>query len=466
MRRFELVLLFAEVFAVAWPVVFGVRTRRGVVPVLLLVSFLLHWQVEGLRWQMLPLYAIALGLAIGDVILVERTFPWTRRLARGLFGLAGLGLAAVVPLALPVPELPVPSGPATIGTQTVQIIDTSREEAYGPSPGAPRRLNVQLWYPAEQPASGQIGVWSDDWDVVAPATATHLGFPSWFLNHTRYTSANAVTSAPVALGRYPVIIYSHGYSGFRTIAVNQAEMLASNGFIVIAPDHTYGAIATRFPDGDIAELDPGALPDEEEVGAGAYDAAAEMIVATFAADIVSILDALEQEGGGPFAHVIDSADLTRVGIYGHSTGGGAAVTVCLQDERCDAVLGMDAWVEPIPDQTLQLSLTRPSLFMRSDEWRATENDAVLSGIAGRSETIAYWLGVEGAGHNDFVITPLLSPLAHRLGLKGPIPAGRVIPIIDRYLLGFFDVFLLETGSAALDTASFEEVSVEVLRPDT
>jgi hypothetical protein len=58
----------------------------------------------------------------------------------------------------------------------------------------------------------------------------------------------------------------------------------------------------------------------------------------------------------------------------------------------------------------------------------------------------------------------LSPVAQQLGLTGPIPAGRVIPIVDRYLLGFFDVYLLETGSAALDTASFDEVTVEVIRP--
>ena len=75
------------------------------------------------------------------------------------------------------------------------------------------------------------------------------------------------------------------------------------------------------------------------------------------------------------------------------------------------------------------------------------------------------MGVEGASHNDFVIAPLISPFSTRLGFTGPIPAGRVIPIIDRYLVGFFDVYLLETGSAALDTASFEEVSVEVIRPD-
>ena len=78
--------------------------------------------------------------------------------------------------------------------------------------------------------------------------------------------------------------------------------------------------------------------------------------------------------------------------------------------------------------------------------------------------MTYWLGIEGANHNDFVITPFFSPIAAQIGLKGPIPAGRIVPIVDNYLLGFFDVFLLGTGSAALDSVTFDEVSVEVITP--
>jgi predicted dienelactone hydrolase len=207
------------------------------------------------------------------------------------------------------------------------------------------------------------------------------------------------------------------------------------------------------------------LPDEEVVGEEAYLAAGSDLIEVFAGDITAVIDALEAGADGPFGPVAEAADLTRVGLYGHSTGGGAAVRVCLQDERCDAVLGLDAWVEPIPDRIISESAVRPAMYMRSDEWRGTDNDAELRGIAERSEEITYWLGIEGADHNDFVATPLFSPVADNLGLKGPIPAGRVIPIIDRYLLGFFDVFLLGTGSASIETASFEEVSLEVIRPD-
>ena len=62
------------------------------------------------------------------------------------------------------------------------------------------------------------------------------------------------------------------------------------------------------------------------------------------------------------------------------------------------------------------------------------------------------------------MVPLLTPLADQFGWKGPIPAGRVTTIVDNYLLGFFDVFLLGTGPAQLDSVDFEEVEVSVFDP--
>jgi hypothetical protein len=215
----------------------------------------------------------------------------------------------------------------------------------------------------------------------------------------------------------------------------------------------------------VVTYDPLALPDVEEIGEDAYAEASETLVTVFSDDLVTVVNALDEGTGGPFGAIAEAADVTRLGFYGHSTGGGAAVKFCLEDERCDAVLGLDPWVEPIPDRVLAVSASKPALFLRSDEWRENENDAILRGISERSTQTTYWVGVEGASHNDFVATPLLSPFSTRFGFTGPIPAGRIIPIIDRYLVGFFDVYLLETGSAALDTPSFEEVSVEVIRPN-
>ncbi len=321
---------------------------------------------------------------------------------------------------------------------------------------------AQVWYPGQPDESGSFQQWAEEWDIVAPATARRLGFPSWFLNHTRYTRSHARESIRPAEGNFPVIVYSHGWTGFRSIAINQIESLVSNGYIVIAPDHTYGAVATRLEDGDVVGFEPSALPDQAAVTPAQYREAVQKLVGTFAGDLSTILNELDKGPDGQFAYITDNADLSRIGLYGHSTGGGAVVEVCLEDERCAAFLGMDAWVEYLPDEVLKISAHRPAMYMRSDGWRGTENDAVLRGIAARTESVAYWIGIEGAGHYDFVAVPLLSPVAGSFGLKGPIPAGRILPILDNYLLGFFDVFLLDTGSAALDAVSFDEVTVELV----
>ncbi len=413
---------------------------------------------------MVPMYGVALGLAVGDVLFIERTLGWSNRLARGFFGVGGVVLAASLAVALPVPEIPPPAGPEAIGTVTLQLTDPERAEIYGSNPGSPREFVAQVWYPAEPDDSIELQAWAEDWDVVAPAMAERLGFPSWFLDHTRYTDSHARESLLPLEGNFPIVIYSHGWTGFRSIAINQIETLVSNGYIVIAPDHTYGAVATRLEDGEVIHYDPSALPDEATVTPEEYEEASQQLVATFAEDIVTILNELEQGQDGKFAVIADNADLSTVGVYGHSTGGGAAVRVCLEDARCDAILGMDPWVEPLPDEVLRISATRPAMYMRSDGWRGTENDAVLRGIAARSESVSYWLGIDGAEHNDFVAVPLFSPIAGQIGLKGPIPAGRVIPIVDNYLVGFFDVFLLGTGSAALDAVTFDEVNVELIAP--
>ena len=46
--------------------------------------------------------------------------------------------------------------------------------------------------------------------------------------------------------------------------------------------------------------------------------------------------------------------------------------------------------------------------------------------------------IQGTTHYDFSDLPLLSPLAPKLGLKGPINGKRVTAIVNDYLLSFFD----------------------------
>ena len=464
MRPLEFALVAVIGVAVYLPVLFGSRLRRGIMATLLAGTGIAQLVVEGPRWQMVPVYLAALATAAGDIVAAERKVRGWPRIRRSLLGIPGLALLLLLPVALPVPTVPAPSGPFQVGTASFEIVDPSREEVYGGLQGRSRRFMAQIWYPAPDSAAGEpvVSPWVENLDVIGPALSRQFGFPGFMLSHTRFADAYAHPDAGPAPGTVPVIVHSHGWRGFRNVAVNQMESLASHGFLVIAIDHTFGAVAVEFPDGVVAELDEAALPDAGVVGEEAYDEATETLVETFSGDIITVLDRLEQGAEGTFGELAELADMRLIGLYGHSTGGGAAVRTCLVDDRCTAVAGLDAWVEPISRRELARELQVPSLLIRSDEWRGTPNDGLLRGLAERSPAPSYWLGLVGAGHQDFVLPPAFSPVSARLGVKGPIPSERAIEIVDDYLSGFFTERLFGFGGAVLDRPPPPEVEFEFI----
>ncbi|MPZ53857.1 MAG: hypothetical protein GEU79_14185 [Acidimicrobiia bacterium] len=460
MRDLELVLGIGCLVAVLWPAIFGVRSYRGLMATCLVVLVSLQLIFEDYRWQMLPLLITAAGLAVGDLLAPERELVWWRRLSRFLFGPVGLAVVVALAVIFPVPELPAPTGPQPIGTMSFVVTGPEHFEVFdNPGEEEPREIPVQVWYPS-QPTDDEPMGWSSRPDEVAERIALAASVPGWALSHLDAVSSHAVPDAPMLEGTLPVIIYSHGWSGFRAGALNQIESLASQGYIVIAPDHLHLSVASVFPDGSVVGLDEEALPPIDQVVEEEYWNDAERLVETMSEDQIVILDALASGNG--LGEVAEHADMGRIAIFGHSAGGGAAILTCLFDARCDGVVGFDPWVEPLDDRAIGTDPDFPLMVLRSDEWRNTQNDAVLRGIAERNRDVAYWIGINGAQHSDFTLTALLSPYGERLGLNGTIPVDRMIAVVDSYLRGFMDVHLLGAGSAALETAEFQGVDFELM----
>ncbi|MEK6222410.1 MAG: hypothetical protein N2D54_09185, partial [Chloroflexota bacterium] len=147
----------------------------------------------------------------------------------------------------------------------------------------------------------------------------------------------------------------------------------------------------------------------------------------------------------PGERFTDRIDLDMVGVFGHSTGGAAAVEFCWQDLRCKVVLGMDTWMAPISDQVIEESISQPIVLMHSQDWDTLFNP---SGHYARADKLLKGLDqpgvqftIEGTKHLDFSSLPLLSPLMVNLGLKGPIDGDRVLEIINTYTLDFFNHYL-------------------------
>lgn len=440
MRVLEIALLAVLAIPLIGLVVRPSLARLSVLPgvaALVVGIGVAHLIVEGMRWQLAPAYLVATTLvavvaARGRRGPLDRRRPGGARLVGGA-GLLALAAAAAVGWALPVVALPGPDGPRPVGTFVLALADEERPEQYSGRPGDHRRIAVQAWYPARE--GGPPAPWAARADRLGARLGRQAGVPGFVLGHLQLLRSHATTGAPIdEAGPYPVVVYSHGWSAFRGAQSVQMEQLASHGYVALAIDHTYGSLTTVFPDGEVVAIRRSALPDDAPPEI--YAAAAERLVATFAADIGLVLDRLhaisERE---PFRGLLD---LSRVAVMGHSAGGGAAVMACATDSDCDAVVGLDAWVEPIPDDVIGSGLDQPMLSLRSAEWLGNDNDARLRRLHVASSTPARLAHIEGTRHPDFTVLSLLTPLATELGIAGETDARRTHAIVDASLLDFFD----------------------------
>ena len=108
-------------------------------------------------------------------------------------------------------------GPFAAGETTMTLAD-----------GAP----VEVWYPAPRASTlGQVEATYNLATWLPPALARLL--PAGF-SVTRATGA--YRGLPSAPGRFPLVVFAHGFSGYRDQSTFLTSWLATWGFVVAAPD--------------------------------------------------------------------------------------------------------------------------------------------------------------------------------------------------------------------------------------
>lgn len=471
MRTFEIIILVITFLSFLLRF-FPLKKTTWVyfLPSLNLLAFAYHLFFEGARWQMIPLYVLAITLipfGIRKVMHPERTPSKSVTVLASILLIIG----AALPALLPVPVFPELQGPYAVGTMSFYWVNEDRLEIYSPDadlvyadpPSQPRRLMVQVWYPATAGQNGEHAPYLPDGVINAQAIASSFGFPDFFLNHFRLAKTNALLAAPLAtcFEQWPLLLFSHGWNGMRYQNTAQMEALASQGFIVFAPEHAYGAVVTVYPDKHVIYNKPGALPSD--VSDEEYAAAATILGQSWVADLVFTLDQVEQLQSGDIPSIFTGhLDTNRIGMIGHSTGGGAVLQTCWQDERCKAVVGEDPWLAPYDRAMPASGLSQPSLNMFSENWLKEPNLTLVNQLWDNQPPGSQRMTILGTKHYDFSDISLYSPLGAVLGLKGPIRAEREISLFNDFLIGFFDQHLVNPDSTLLDTSfqEYDEVVVE------
>lgn len=376
------------------------------------------------RWQLVPA-GLALALLVGVTLLQVGWPDAPTTLPRVTAVVVVLGLVATAALTwvLPVPRLTLAAGSPPVGSVAFDLVDGSRTSPSGRDDG-PRLTPVQAWYPTAATDGPRLRV-TDEPRAFAAAVSQFLGVPAFALTHLGGVKSEAIAGAAPAEGSLPVVLSIHGWGGFRFAQAQLLEQLAADGFLVLAMDHTHGSLAAQPVAGGVVPIDPMLLPND--VPPQVYDAAAQRLERTFADDALFLLETLRNGDAQVPADVLAAADLDRLVVLGHSTGGGAAALLCAE-QPCDGMVLFDPWVEPVPAEVRDRGFAAPTLAILSEAWEGNANDRLLRPMVAASDD-ARLLVFDGTTHNDVTVQARLSPLAQRFGVAGSVPPERVAEVV-------------------------------------
>ncbi len=156
--------------------------------------------------------------------------------------------------------------------------------------------SVEVWYPADP--SVTEGMDTEVFNVLMTLPDSFSSFVPDGLSGDIDTGA--YRDVPGVEGDHPIIIYSHGFGGYRQVATYLTSHLASHGFVVVSVDHIERGLVQQAL-GD-ATSDPQREIDD-------LDAA------------IALVAEGDASADSPLSGVVDTS---VIGITGHSAGGGTS----------------------------------------------------------------------------------------------------------------------------------------------
>jgi len=338
---------------------------------------------------------------------------------------------------IPYKNLPEPDGENIIGTDIFEIEDSSRDEWFTKEKDDKRKIIVQVWYPAIEP-SDSIYPYIDNHQIRIPEIAKKMDIPKNFVKHIKNIRANAFFKAKPINKKFPVIIFSHGLGGTKIQNSINVESLASNGYIVYAIDHPFDAGITIFEDKTTALFDS-YLPDgssEKEFWETRLPQ-----INTRSADISFLIDKIEYFIQSDY-YLGKISDINKIGIFGHSFGGGTSIVASHNDPRISACLNLDGWLEPVPNYIINNGIDIPFYYIGQIQknWDgALYNEQKLYDFHNNTKN-SIIIEIDKTKHFDYTDTPYFNRVTRILGVSGK--SGKNITLdLNHTINDFFDYYL-------------------------
>lgn len=384
-------------------------------------------------------------------------------------------------------SFPEPTGAYAVGTTSFYFADPEREEIFTEDPNDYREITAKVWYPSvEVPGAVTEPYMSEE---LSRAFASGLGIPPQdFVNIIQSVPTNSVANAPVAEAesKYPVLFFSHGGTDMPEFNTFRAEELASQGYVVVAINHTYDSALNILPDGRVVPHSPIFDAADRDGSNSEFVQLQAKNVTVRTEDIQFVLGELEKfnAGNDPTGMFNGKLDLDRVGVFGNSTGGATAVNVLSTDPRFKAGANLDGTLR---GDSPNASLSQPFMLFNNVAFGteissdATSREFDDQTFLNNLQNEGYEVTILGTTHLHFTSdVPFLFPLLRDSGIELGDLAGsvnyffdpeatieiyehenfelidpnRVTQIINDYTTAFFDQHLNNQESPLFADSSF------------
>ncbi len=312
--------------------------------------------------------------------------------------------------------LPKPRGPYLVGRV---LLDWTGDRRH-------RELMTFVWYPA---APGTVGPSAEYVPGRWGELAAKGGFPIP-ARRIRETKVSAIEHAALLAGRHPLLILSPAMGSIPADYSTLAEDLASYGYIVVGVTPTGSARVVVFSGGRIVTGQDGVDLDHRDL--------AQPLVERWVGDFTYVLDRLAAD-----SMFQQHVDWNRVGVFGHSFGGAAAMHALLMDSRLKRGANLDG----APQGTEITGLTKPLLLVNGEPLPPSQkalNGKILDELKRICNSGSGGCRIQDypeAGHMNFsdaAVWPSRFPIPRsHFGLTG-IDGPAFLRKISDLLRGFFD----------------------------
>jgi dienelactone hydrolase len=376
------------------------------------------------------------------------------------------GCAAAGAILVPLESIDPPSGKYNIGTQVYFWTDNSRGEVYTTDPTDFRELMVQIWYPAQEGKNYQKAPHVTFPKKAISSIARTAGLPASFGRHgTQLTSNSIFGLLPIQNKKFPLILFSHGDGGLLNQNTSQVEELVSNGYIVIACNHTYNASITFDKEGNPIPYKQNVSWNEQAQYHKKYYT--NLLINYRYQDLAFLLKTLKQKrlNDGSLNPFQNNIDFEKVGAMGHSMGGGTTYMAMLKNNEVKAGVALDGWFFGLLDEEAKTNTKKPFLHIGQEQFLDAEIDGDInfSKDGKRNFDIyntildtnkeSYGVYIKNSLHYSFTDMKLIynqrAPFSLPLDSLGEVDKKIIDDVMDKIVLDFFN-YILKDGTFVIN----------------